>query len=345
MTNPTIKKIALTNFIRSSSNAGKTLDPSVITINEDLVSIYNFLSYYAIALQNTPAIDEINPFENGLDAANLVVDKLISSGRYWNILEDRPKTIKEILDEVLLSIDTGLAENSVATELATLKSKIGQNRFDKTILSATGSLDLDVQFLKAAINQLAADVFNYNTSLFSPLDNSKYSIIGKGNQTQGATISDKLNSLIDLHGNLSDLSHESLKQDILLISGLSINKKVQPSVEVIGAPGFSSLEEASDMSPVFYSPFDKPLEVKKLTVAIGSNDIQLLSTISLEVDDILTDFSVGVSGNLEDKVISAYPTNTININPNSKIRYIINTGSQGTDGLTIHNISLLLKDK
>lgn len=155
---------------------------------------------------------DINPFINGLDGTQLYLDSsaLSSSdeGRYYSTDLARPLTVKEVTEALYLkisdeiaSIDAILSQIDTATGLtAAQKERIGDNIFDTTLTSLSGSLDYNVALLLDRVNQLAADVWNAGGDVG---DSNTYTWSGGSVQTKAAgdTIVDRLDQIeVDIVG-------------------------------------------------------------------------------------------------------------------------------------------------
>lgn len=176
------------------------LEDSLNSLASDISSImseWNAEAYYIFSslpqgvsdtrwnLDNT-----INTKLNGLDGANMFVDidaaATVDSGKYWDSVNLRPKTVKETLNNLYSSLSSEV--NQVRTEITSVSSSgltaaqmasIGDNIFDATKTSAASSLD----GLTASNNlhsvQLAKDLYDQTswswTSDGSPLLNN-YSV-------------------------------------------------------------------------------------------------------------------------------------------------------------------------
>lgn len=150
--------------------------------------------------------DTISPKVNNLDAANIFVDTDASatadSGRFWDLTNLRPKTIKESINslytELSSSVDTLRSEvTSIGSSGLTAEqiARIGDNIFDSSKTSLSTSLDGLTQSNNKHAVQLAKDL--YDVTSWS------WTADGSGALTN-YSVKDMLNAVLTLHGGLWD---------------------------------------------------------------------------------------------------------------------------------------------
>lgn len=357
MSKPRLIKPTLPNFIRSTSKLSGYIDPAVSVINQDLLRNYEFLNYYGIALQNTFEDDDIRPFEDGLDAKNLVVDKTVESGQFYNTTDSRPHTIYELLSKVFLAIDTSLATSSVATEMASVKAKMGLNLFSSSELSAEGSLDDKVNKVELSLRQMAADIFNINADIGDPLGDD-YALNEADEQSRSESLMDLLLKLAEIHGTIDSPTHTSVFElnPIMWTSVITSNGTLEPEEEKLCAP-FSNTTEASDATdPIrFYNTYGKDLKLNSLHVAVGTNmiednpstvQIRINGTINPDITLTIPARDIGDVNNQEN--LSQVATTEVLIPENAFVDFYITAGAMAGlspgEGIKIHNISALISE-
>lgn len=332
---PTVKQITLTNFIRTASRTGTQIDKAVSVINEDLQNIYKYLAHYGIALQNTFSSDSISPFEEGLDGANIVIDKLEIPGRFYNDAESRPKSIKEIVEDIYMAIDTSLAEDLPATVIADIKEKIGNNIFNSTVLSSEGSIDNRISELLLTVDQLRADIFNVGRSITDAPNNSDYSITGNGSQSQSLSILDKIAAI------------NAGKQEVVLLSAYG-NSQLNGGFTRRAAPGFDAIsQEGEDDHPYrFVSPYSKTMKVEKIIIVSSPRNYLIPCVITLYKNDIETNLSVAMLDTSLDETTIAIPSPDILVEEGDKLHYMIQVGEPGNyiGYVVLDSITLTLKE-
>lgn len=335
MTLPTVKQLAITNFIRTAARTGSEIDRSISIINEDLMAIYAFLSYYGIALQNTYEGTSLNMRENGIDGANILIDKNEDSGRFYNNGESRPKSIKEVAEYLYSAIDTSLANELPATVIADIKEKIGNNIFNSTVLSSEGSIDNRLDEMLLSIKQLTADIFNVGRSIADAPNNSDYSITGNGSQSQSLSILDKIAAI------------DAGKQEVVLLSAYG-NSQLDGGLTRRAAPGFDVISQAGeDDHPYrFVSPYSKTMKVEKIIIVSSPRNYLIPCVITLYKNDIETNLSVAMLDTSLDETTVAIPSPDILVEEGDKLHYMIQVGEPGNyiGYVVLDSITLTLKE-
>ena len=187
-------ELASGSYLKASSRAGNDVRDLNVLYN-DIVNIHEFLREYKFLLGKTYNEGSVLPITHGLDAANLLIDSSILSGRFWNSTLSRPKTIAEAFIEIYGTIDTALANSFPITEIALVKNKVGINIFDSGETSAVDSVDARIVNLQSKLNQLAADCFSINRDIDDPLNASDYVLSTNGTQTQESSLRDLVEQL------------------------------------------------------------------------------------------------------------------------------------------------------
>lgn len=146
-------------------------------------------------LQKTPQIGNINPLQNGLDGSQLLIDKIANAGPFFNKLANRPKTVSELLMEIVYAIDIKVQSKDIQVELQNVKKKIGISLFDPDMISDAESLTYRLNDVTKNLEQLTADVWNDDEKIGDQLDRSVYNLNQTGRQTQQMTMRMLLNRL------------------------------------------------------------------------------------------------------------------------------------------------------
>jgi len=146
-----------------------------------------------------------NPWTNGFDGSNFFIDNNAEpnsdSGRFWNELQNRPVTPKElhlkIVDELRILEESLLEQINQFSDVLTdeQKARIGENIFDPTKISNSTSLDGVSKLNSFNIAQLARDLYGP-----SPLLDGD----GQGNLKQAVTnatlsVRQIVNAVLALH--------------------------------------------------------------------------------------------------------------------------------------------------
>lgn len=193
--------------------ASSVLNGLTERIASDIESITNYLNRLFVILDTLPDADDISVWDDEqFDGTHLFVDnettKNIESGLFWNLTKSRPKTIKEVLQDLKQSINdiSGQVEQvSTSSSFLTTAAvnKIGINIFNETQASASSSLDSISKINVNNIAQLAKDMYG-----------ASYQLSGTASAILTNSVKAMTDALLELHGgNWSDnivLSHNAI---------------------------------------------------------------------------------------------------------------------------------------
>jgi len=197
----------------SSEDWNDSIDELVRDLSEVSNQWNNGLLYLFSTLPDGTDDTSINAFINGIDGRTIYLNNsLVSSSaslKYFDILNNRPKTIEETVDDVYTYIDdvATTLQDDLSTSSSQLtdgqKASIGINIFDTAQSSSSVSLDGKSERSRLNIIQLASDMYGTTYSL----DND-----GSANLTN--SVKAMVDALLELHnGNWDDdivLSHTGL---------------------------------------------------------------------------------------------------------------------------------------
>lgn len=147
-----------------------------------------------------------NPFNNGLDGSQIHMDMtaIVSDTSYYSETNSRPYTIKEAFEIFKEDIDAQIQEAREAAVFAGIneeqKERIGANIFYVNRTSSPSSLHGESIWLRQAVEQLIADIFNEGTDADSPPNLALYPI-EEGLQTRDNTLMEYILSLLYYHDN------------------------------------------------------------------------------------------------------------------------------------------------
>lgn len=147
-----------------------------------------------------------NPFDNGMDGSQIYMDMtaLESDTLYYSSISERPYTIKEAFVVFQESIQSDIQDAREAAIFAGIseeqKERIGANIFYVNRASSPSSLHGETIWLRQAVEQLIADIFNEGTDADSPPNLALYPV-EEGLQTRDNTLMEYLLSLIYYHDN------------------------------------------------------------------------------------------------------------------------------------------------
>ncbi len=147
-----------------------------------------------------------NPFDNGLDGSQVYMDMtaLESDTTYYSSVESRPYTIKESFVVFKEDVDAQIQEAREAAVFAGIneeqKERIGANIFYINRSSSPSSLHGESIWLRQAVEQLIADIFNEGTDADSPPNLALYPV-DDGLQTRDNTLMEYILSLLYYHDN------------------------------------------------------------------------------------------------------------------------------------------------
>lgn len=186
---------------RSSEDWTDTIDELI----RDLVELSNQWNVGIIPLITTlpDGSDDslVDAFANGIDGRTVYVDSSLTSSSsittYWHATRERPKVIKEALEDIYTYIDTQIT--SVQTDVAAAsgpltseqKARIGSNIFDSAATSSATSLDGKSETNRLNVIQLAKDLYG---SAYASLD-------GDGNENlTNNSVRAMVDALLEAHG-------------------------------------------------------------------------------------------------------------------------------------------------
>lgn len=176
----------------------------------------------------------IDAWTNGLDGNNLWTDAgAINGTTYYDSTHDRPKTIREALDDIhsrvtseVLELQEDIADATVALTTEE-EERIGINIFDASLASSATSLDGKSERNRLNTIQLARDLYGPTYTL----DND-----GLNNLT--LTIRDMVGALLDAHGGNWNtdisLTHSGIS---IIINQTDVNSSSVYDDNFIGIPG------------------------------------------------------------------------------------------------------------
>lgn len=187
----------------------------------DLVSITKVLNQTILpTLESLPSNIEISPVANGLQGKTIYLDDEDTSV-FFDSVNTRPKTIKEVIQDVRLSI-TAIEqsiqelESNAGVLTNEAKARIGNNVFNTGQASSETSLDGKIASLTKAISQLAKDVYG----------DGEYTFTTDGSGLLDFSVKDQVTNLLVVHSGEwntdNTLSHAMVgNRKLTTVSGLA----------------------------------------------------------------------------------------------------------------------------
>lgn len=191
---------------------------------------------------------DINPVVHGLDGTQLFMDmdalETTDDGRYFISTDQRPKTLKEIAEDV----QTQINKINEAVQLIEIlggeglteeqKAKIGLNIFNPFQASASDSLDGRSRRNEFNVIQLAKD-------LYGPT----FTLDGDGEPNLANPIRDMMDALLELHDGDWDnditLQHIIDNDDIIATAGI-LQSKIDKSASYVALDRSATIENIED---------------------------------------------------------------------------------------------------
>lgn len=190
-----LKPLTFQRYLQTSVRAKIPYIAEFQALYSDVLNLHSFLERYSKMLQKTPHIGGINPLQSGLDGSQLLIDKIANAGPFFNKLANRPKTISELLMEIVYAIDVKIQSKDLAVELQNVKKKIGISLFDPDMISDSEQIAYRLNDVTKNLEQLTADVWNDDEKIGDQLDRTVYNLNQTGRQSQQMTIRMLLNRL------------------------------------------------------------------------------------------------------------------------------------------------------
>lgn len=190
-----LKPLTFQRYLQTSVRAKIPYIAEFQALYSDVLNLHSFLERYSKMLQKTPKIGGINPLQSGLDGSQLLIDKIANAGPFFNRLANRPKTISELLMEIVYAIDVKIQSKDLAVELQNVKKKIGISLFDPDMISDSEQIAYRLNDVTKNLEQLTADVWNDDEKIGDQLDRTVYNLNQTGRQSQQMTIRMLLNRL------------------------------------------------------------------------------------------------------------------------------------------------------
>lgn len=190
-----LKPLTFQRYLQTSVRAKIPYIAEFQALYSDVLNLHSFLERYSKMLQKTPQIGGINPLQSGLDGSQLLIDKIANAGPFFNKLANRPKTISELLMEIVYAIDVKIQSKDLAVELQNVKKKIGISLFDPDMISDSEQIAYRLNDVTKNLEQLTADVWNDDEKIGDQLDRTVYNLNQTGRQSQQMTIRMLLNRL------------------------------------------------------------------------------------------------------------------------------------------------------
>lgn len=335
-----LKNLGLKNYMRTTSRIGGTIDAHIPVTYDDLNNIHSYLLERRGILENTPSYSVVNPQVNGVDGANIVINKTVLEGKFYNVAQSRPKTLEELLVELYGTIDTSLATSSVSSEMLRIKNVIGINKFDDSEQSSDNSLHKGLDRLELKVKQLAADCFNREKEIGAQLDDASYSISGSETQTQEASLIDKINVILEAHGGIHEVNHNHLDDEMMMSSVFDKSSIIAGGTEVFAAPYNNNYADFGQ-APKFYNPMAVSIKLSRLFVVVSANTLVDNLTVTLYKDGQPTEMELFSAGGSTGQVL--YADSEIVVEPGSFINIKVKAGEVGTGSIHLDNISIVSK--
>ena len=190
-----LKPLTFKKFLQTDQRSKIPYLAEFASLYSDVANVHNFIDRYSKMLAKTPVATGVDPLSSGLDGTTLMIDKVANAGPFFNKTGQRPKTISEVLMEILYQIDVKIQDKDIAVELQNVKKKIGVSLFDPDMISDKESLNYQINQIIKNLDQLAADVWNDNESIGDSLDTTVYRLNGTGRQSERLTVRMLLNQL------------------------------------------------------------------------------------------------------------------------------------------------------
>jgi len=255
----------------------------------------------------------------------------------------RTNTVAKSIAELYRTVDISILESSVATELADIKNVVGLSRFYDNIPSSSTSVDHDLEVVNTKLTQLAADIFNRGTTIGDEQDELLYSYNNDGLQTQETSIKYLINSLMEIHGGMSEVNHNSLKSPHVWATSLD-NTLFVPGGTDVYTTVFASGNIYNDYinSQKFYNPFNKDVKIVTSSVVVTENTLVNTTTVVVLIDGEPTSFDIkilpGEVGQLKNDLVEHI------LEPDNNVQFKIATGSSPTGQIKISNLSMIIEE-
>lgn len=337
-----LKQLSLGGLIRSQVSPSSALFTPLTTISEDMKNIWRFLKDHEGLLTNTPKVALVST-ESGLDGRTLYSDQNAISGFLFSTVANRPKTISESLSELYKTIDVSILESDYATELSDIKRAVGLSSFYTGVPSETGSVNDRINDINLSLSQLAADIFNRDSSIGDLPNEEAYNFLNDGKQTQETSIKDLLMSLVEVHGGIGNLTHEhviakhvwgvSISDDIMVM-GNTIQRTT------VFATG--NIFEVGAAAQKYYNPFSKEVTITSLAITVTDNTLSVGSSVRLLVNGSPTglalNLALGQSGRFKNAL------SRIVLQPDDYIQFEVHSGLIPSGHLKISNLSVIIEE-
>lgn len=95
-----LKTIGLDKYISTTARISGSIDPGLTVASNDLNNLREYLAEYRGIFEKTATYQGVSPKTDGIDASTVVVNKRTTYGSLYNEIEQRPKTIEEVLIEL-----------------------------------------------------------------------------------------------------------------------------------------------------------------------------------------------------------------------------------------------------
>ena len=151
--------------------------------------------------------------ETDFSGKDIYVSPDVKSGPLYNVTTGKPKTIEEVISEILYRVSNLEKESDVKKQIEDIKNIIGPDLFvdlEKTLSSK--SIDNRISDNLSYIKQIASDVFNKNSKIGNELINTVYSL-KSDRQTVQLSVMDIISRILDVHGGTYSPSHTHIYQE------------------------------------------------------------------------------------------------------------------------------------
>lgn len=241
-----LKQLAFTFTYRAAPKSGPTSsdkwNDSFTELANDFSSLtHQWNSQLLTVFNGLPAGEEdsaVDAFKNGLDGKNLWVDQLATSEAedtvFFNIVKDRPNTIREQFENVYSTItdriqelDDALAILDTSGLTTEQKNRIGAAVFDTSEVSSASSIDGKTEANRLNIVQLAIDLYGEDLATLNAdgeaiLDN--------------ASTKDMLAALLEIHNSSYNSTDDPNHDGVFTPTQADVNSSAPGSDGFSGSP-------------------------------------------------------------------------------------------------------------
>lgn len=253
-----------------------------LAIIDDLKEIHRAVREAGHILAYDTLYPLIDQTKYGVNGKTLLIDPDAASGILFSKKHGRPKTVEEGMTE-MLSLTLDHDNKTLVQEIVSIKDRIGQNLFEnKPVLSEQPSLDQRLANIEAAIEQIAADIYNQNSKVGAPLNKTLYNFNGNSTQTNTHTIMDLIRTLLDVHGGTYTPTHKHIEIETVM-DAITSPKSIPHGVSKYVAS--DTMYDTYDQLYDFYK-YKIDSTIDTILLAVMENTLSVTSFCSIYINGI-----------------------------------------------------------